>query len=167
MTKSVTSKPRKLHSKIKSPAALRRALARRGRKRAVFTNGCFDILHPGHVRYLESARAQGDLLVVALNADASVRRLKGPTRPVNPLEDRLEVMAGLECVDHVTWFGDDTPLSLILQLRPNVLVKGGDWKIQDIVGGKEVLSWGGKVKSLRYIKGKSTTQVLRKIQKGR
>lgn len=157
---SATSKPRKLLSKIKSPDALRRALAKRGRKRVVFTNGCFDILHPGHVRYLESARAQGEILVVALNSDASVGRIKGPERPINALPDRLEVMAALECVDFVTWFEEDTPLSAILKLRPNVLVKGGDWSIDRIVGGKEVVGWGGKVKSLRYIEGKSTTRII-------
>jgi D-beta-D-heptose 7-phosphate kinase/D-beta-D-heptose 1-phosphate adenosyltransferase len=153
---------RKLLSKIKSPEALKRTLAKRGRKRVVFTNGCFDLLHPGHVQYLQNAREQGDYLVVALNSDASVSRLKGPERPINSLADRLQVMAALECVDFVTSFEEDTPLNLILKLRPDFLVKGGDWKAQDIVGGPEVLSWGGKVKSLRYIQGKSTTEIIRR-----
>jgi rfaE bifunctional protein nucleotidyltransferase chain/domain len=159
------SAPRRSDAKIKQPAALKRALATaRKRRKVVFTNGCFDILHPGHVAYLEEARRQGDLLVVALNADESVSRLKGPARPVNPLEDRMAVMAGLECVDFVTFFGEDTPLSLILQLKPDVLVKGGDWKPSDIVGGPEVLSWGGKVKSLKFVEGKSTTRVIEKMR---
>ena len=101
-------------SKIKSPTALKKALPLR--KKVVFTNGCFDLLHPGHVAYLEQARKQGDLLVVALNSDASVSRLKGPSRPVNTLADRLSVLAGLECVDYVTWFEQDTPLDLIKKL---------------------------------------------------
>jgi rfaE bifunctional protein nucleotidyltransferase chain/domain len=160
--------PRKLLPKIKSVASLKRLLTRRGRRRVVFTNGCFDLLHPGHVRYLEQARARGDLLVVALNSDASVSRLKGPERPINRLADRLEVMAALECVDFVTWFEEDTPLGAILSLRPDVLVKGGDWKVADIVGGKEVLSWGGKVRSLPYVEGKSTTRIIEraKIRRG-
>jgi len=151
-------------TKIKSPAALKRALA--GKTGVVFTNGCFDILHPGHIEYLEEARRQGRCLVVALNADASVKRLKGKDRPVNTLADRLRVMAGLQCVDFVTWFEEDTPLQLIQQLGPRirVLVKGGDWKPEQIVGGKEVLSWGGRVKSLKFVAGKSTTGILKKIQ---
>jgi D-beta-D-heptose 7-phosphate kinase/D-beta-D-heptose 1-phosphate adenosyltransferase len=158
----VSPAPRKLLSKIKSPDALKRALAKRGRKRVVFTNGVFDLLHPGHVLYLENARAQGELLVVALNADASVSRLKGPSRPVNTLADRLQVMAALECVDFVTSFEEDDPLKLILKLRPDVLVKGGDWKVEAMIGGREVLDWGGKVKSLRFIQGKSTTETIRR-----
>lgn len=164
-----TTRPRKLLGKIKSPDALKRALGKPTRggvrargKRVVFTNGCFDILHPGHARYLESARAQGDLLVVALNSDTSVRKIKGPTRPINELADRLEVMASLECVDYVTWFGEVDPLALILQLHPDVLVKGGDWKPADIIGGREVLEWGGKVRSLKFIAGKSTTRIIEK-----
>ena len=114
-------------SKIKSPQALRRALT--GKREVVFTNGCFDILHPGHVEYLEEARRQGKLLVVALNSDASVSRLKGPERPVNSLADRQRVMAALACVDFVTAFEQDTPLELIQLLGApiRVLVKGGDW----------------------------------------
>lgn len=161
--------PRKLLSKIKSPEAIRRALARSGKgkkaPRAVFTNGCFDLLHKGHVTYLERARAQGDLLIVALNSDDSVRRLKGPERPLNTLADRLEVMAALECVDYVTWFDDDTPLAAILAIRPRVLVKGGDWKIDQIVGGPEVVGWGGQVKSLTYVEGKSTTGIIERARR--
>ena len=150
--------------KVKSTPALKRALARKSG--VVFTNGCFDILHPGHIEYLEQARRQGRCLVVALNSDASVSRLKGADRPVNTLSDRMRVLAALECVDFVTWFEDDTPLETIKKLgsKIRVLVKGGDWKPDQIVGGREVLSWGGKVKSLKFIAGKSTTQLLKKIQ---
>lgn len=157
----MSSKLRKLRKKILSPAALKRALAR-SRGKAVFTNGCFDIVHRGHAEYLERARALGDRLIVALNTDESVRRLKGPERPINPLEDRLAVMAALESVDYVTWFGEETPLELILKLRPHVLVKGGDWKPEQIVGSREVLSWGGRVRSLPYLEGRSTTRIIEK-----
>ena len=143
MKRKPAAKRRSLLSKIKSPDALKRVLAKT-KRRTVFTNGCFDLLHKGHVTYLEKARAQGDLLIVALNSDASVQRLKGPERPINELADRLEVLAALEAVDYVTWFEEDIPLNLILKLRPKVLVKGGDWKVSDIVGGPEVLGWGGK-----------------------
>ncbi|MEN9724363.1 MAG: hypothetical protein RJB38_2349 [Pseudomonadota bacterium] len=150
--------------KIVSPRALKRLL---GSKRGVvFTNGCFDILHPGHIEYLEEAKRQGKWLVVALNSDASVKRLKGNDRPVNSLGDRQRVLAALSCVDFVTSFENDTPLNLIhlLGARVRVLVKGGDWKPDQIVGGKEVLSWGGEVKSLKFVAGKSTTGILKKIQ---
>ena len=131
----------------------------------VFTNGVFDILHRGHVTYLAQARALGAGLLVALNADASVQRLsKGAGRPVNPLEDRMAVIAALACVDHVTWFADDTPLALILACRPEVLVKGGDWKPADIVGAAEVRGWGGTVHSIPFEFARSTTETLKKIR---
>jgi rfaE bifunctional protein nucleotidyltransferase chain/domain len=153
-------------AKIKSPTSLKKILnqAKERKKRVVFTNGCFDLIHKGHVTYLEKAKKQGDLLIVALNSDESVRRLKGPERPLNPLADRLEVMAALESVDYVTWFDQDTPLELILLLKPRVLVKGGDWKVDQIVGSSEVISWGGKVRSLKYIEGRSTTQLIEKAR---
>lgn len=154
-----------LLKKIKAPKALKRTLTQ-GKRKVVFTNGCFDLLHKGHVTYLERARRLGDLLIVALNSDESVKRLKGPERPINPLADRLEVIAALESVDFVTWFDEDTPLELIDLLRPKVLVKGGDWTVSQIVGGKEVLSWGGKVRSLSYIEGRSTTLMIEKARKG-
>ena len=157
--------PRRFISKIKTPQGLKRVLSKRGtRAQVVFTNGCFDLLHKGHVTYLEQARRQGSLLVVALNSDESVSRLKGPQRPLNRLSDRLEVMAALESVDYVTWFEEDTPLRLIELLRPDVLVKGGDWKVDQIVGGKEVLGCGGKVKSLPYQEGHSTTRLIEKAR---
>ena len=149
--------------KIKSPLALSRLLKRQ-KKSSVFTNGCFDILHSGHVDYLESARKQGDFLIVALNSDSSIQTIKGPSRPINSLQDRLKVIAALESVDFVTWFEEDNPLNLILLLKPKVLVKGGDWKVEQIIGSKEVLAWGGKVRSLKYIEGKSTTQIIHRAK---
>ena len=132
----------------------------------VFTNGCFDILHRGHVTYLAQARALGAALVVALNTDASVKRLgKGDDRPVNRLEDRLAVMAALGCVDLVTWFDEDTPLQRILEARPEVLVKGGDWAPEKIVGAPEVKGWGGTVHSIPFLHEKSTTALLEKIRR--
>ena len=159
--------PRRIRTKIKSATALAARLRKLRRLRpgtVVFTNGCFDLLHKGHVNYLERARRLGTLMIVALNSDASIKRLKGPGRPINSLADRLEVLAAVECVDFVTWFGQDTPLALIRRLRPDYLVKGGDWSPAQIVGAPEVLSWGGKVRSLRYIEGKSTTAILKKAR---
>lgn len=133
----------------------------------VFTNGCFDILHRGHVTYLAQARTQGASLLVALNTDASARRLgKTGNRPVNPLEDRVAVVAALEAVDLVTWFDDDTPLELILLTRPDVLVKGGDWPVEGIVGAAEVLSWGGQVHSIPFLFDRSTSATLARIRSG-
>lgn len=129
-------------------------------KKIVFTNGCFDILHRGHVTYLSEARKLGDLLVVGVNSDASVKRLKGPSRPINSEADRAFVLLGLKSVDAVEIFSEDTPLELIKLIRPHVLVKGGDWKIEQIVGGTEVLSWGGKVLSLNFVNGFSTTSII-------
>lgn len=131
----------------------------------VFTNGCFDILHRGHVTYLARARALGASLVVALNTDASVRRLgKGEDRPINTLEDRMALLAALECVDLVTWFDEDTPIQRILELRPDVLVKGGDWAPADIVGAPEVIGRGGTVHSIAFEHERSTTALLKKIR---
>ncbi len=134
-------------------------------KRVVFTNGCFDILHRGHVTYLNEARALGDVLVVGLNSDASVKRLKGPQRPLNQEGDRRFVLLNLKGVDAVEIFAEDTPLELIKAVHPDILVKGGDWRPDQIVGGKEVLSWGGEVRSLGFVEGYSTTSVVEKIQK--
>ena len=131
----------------------------------VFTNGCFDILHRGHVTYLAQARSLGATLVVGLNTDASVRRLgKGSERPINTLEDRAAVIAALGSVDLVTWFDDDTPLKLIQSLRPDVLVKGGDWPIDTIVGAAEVNGWGGRVVSIPFRHERSTTAVVERIR---
>jgi len=131
----------------------------------VFTNGVFDILHRGHVTYLAEARALGASLALALNSDASARRLgKGEDRPINALEDRLAVVAALECVDLVTWFDEDTPLARILDCRPERLVKGGDWAPEAIVGAPEVRGWGGTVHSIAFQHDRSTTRLLAKIR---
>ena len=131
----------------------------------VFTNGVFDILHRGHVTYLAQARALGQSMVLALNSDASVKRLnKGADRPINLLADRMAVVAALNCVDVVTFFEDDTPLKLIKTVKPDVLVKGGDWRIDKIVGAKEVQSWGGSVHSIPFQHERSTTAMLAKIR---
>jgi rfaE bifunctional protein nucleotidyltransferase chain/domain len=155
----MTSRKTSFLSKIKSPTSLKRTLGLKKGK-TVFTNGCFDILHKGHVTYLERAKRLGDFLIVALNSDPSIQKIKGPTRPINPLQDRLEVMAALESVDFVTWFEEETPLHLIRLLKPKVLVKGGDWRVDQIVGAPDVIAGGGKVCSLPYIEGRSTTQII-------
>lgn len=132
----------------------------------VFTNGVFDLLHRGHVTYLARARGKGGALLVALNSDASARRLgKGADRPINPLEDRLAVIAALESVDAVSWFEDDTPAELIRLCRPDVLVKGGDWPVDRIVGAQEVLSWGGTVRSIAFEHERSTTGLVERIRR--
>ena len=134
-------------------------------QKIVFTNGCFDILHRGHTSYLEQARNLGGSLIVAANSDASVKRQnKGDDRPINSLEDRLSILASLACVDLVLSFDDDTPLRLIEQILPDHLVKGGDWQIKDIVGGKEVAANGGEVHSLEFEYERSTTTLLNKIR---
>ena len=151
--------------KICPPTALTARVAGLARP-LVFTNGCFDILHRGHVTYLAQAAALGTSMVVALNSDASVKRLgKGDDRPVNPLEQRLAVMAALGCVSLVTWFDEDTPLDRILDCRPDILVKGGDWPVDRIVGGNEVISWGGSVHSIPFQHETSTTALLEKIRR--
>jgi len=134
-----------------------------GRK-LVFTNGCFDLLHVGHVRCLEAARRLGDRLVVGVNSDASVRRLKGAGRPVVPARQRAEVLAALACVDWVVIFGETTPLALIRALRPSVLAKGGDWTLDTIVGRADVERWGGRVVSLPELRGVHTTRLLARIR---
>lgn len=129
----------------------------------VFTNGCFDILHVGHIHYLKEAKSLGDRLVLGLNSDASVKKLKGESRPINNQIDRAVMIAALEMVDLVMIFEEDDPLNLITLIKPDVLVKGGDWKIEQIVGAKEVISNGGKVKSLSFLDGYSTTSLIDKI----
>ncbi len=136
---------------------------RRAGHTVVFTNGCFDILHPGHVRYLEAARALGDCLVVGLNSDESVRRLKGPHRPICTQEERACVIAALASVDFVTVFDDNTPLRLIEAVRPDVLVKGGDWAPDRIVGRDVVEAGGGRVVTIPFVQGKSTTGIIERI----
>jgi D-beta-D-heptose 7-phosphate kinase/D-beta-D-heptose 1-phosphate adenosyltransferase len=140
----------------------RRALERAGKK-VVFTNGTFDILHRGHVEYLQAARALGDILIVGLNTDASIRRIKGKKRPINLNRDRAAVLAALGCVDFVCFFGDNTPQRLIARLVPDVLVKGADWKAVDIVGKDIVEAHGGVVRRIRLTAGRSTTNVIQRV----
>jgi rfaE bifunctional protein nucleotidyltransferase chain/domain len=144
-------------------AQLAQALRDRGR-RVVFTNGVFDILHPGHVRYLQQARALGDALIVGLNADTSVRRNKGPARPINTETERAEVLAALECVDAVVVFSEETPADIIKAIHPDVLVKGADWAEDSIVGRDTVEAGGGRVVRVPIEQGFSTTEIIRKIR---
>lgn len=132
-------------------------------KKVVFTNGCFDVLHLGHVTYLAEARTMGDLLVVGLNSDASVRRLKGPSRPINDEKARSLVLASLQCVDYVIIFDEDTPLELIEAVKPNMLVKGGDYTIDTIVGASFVQQHGGIVRTIPLVEGYSTTDTVQKL----
>ena len=133
-------------------------------KRIVFTNGVFDILHPGHVRYLQAARGHGDLLIVGLNSDASVRRNKGPERPINPEHERAEVLTALACVDAVSIFDDETPADIIRRVQPDILVKGADWPADQIVGRDTVEARGGRVILEPVEQGYSTTTIVKKIQ---
>lgn len=132
-------------------------------KKVIFTNGCFDILHAGHTRYLREAKKLGDVLILAINSDVSVRSIKGEKRPIVPEEERAEVVAALSSVDYVTVFDELTPLTLIEVLRPDVIVKGGDWAEKDIVGGETVRQWGGRVAVMPMIEGASTTNIIEKV----
>jgi D-beta-D-heptose 7-phosphate kinase/D-beta-D-heptose 1-phosphate adenosyltransferase len=151
--------------KVLSLPALRkvRERLRKHKKKVVFTNGTFDILHRGHVEYLTKAKALGDVLIVGLNTDASIRRIKGPKRPINSNRDRAAVLAALEAVDYICFFGEDTPQRLIASLVPDVLVKGADWNVEAIVGKDIVEKHGGVVKTIRLTPGRSTTNVIRRI----
>ena len=155
-----------IESKLKNPAKLKSILfhLKKQGKRIVFTNGCFDILHYGHVKYLEDAKGKGDVLIVGLNSDSCVRRIKGPKRPINLEYDRSRTIAALESVDYVVLFSEDTPLNLIKLIRPDVLIKGSDWH-KNIVGSDFVLSYGGKVLAVKLINGRSTTDLIKKIVK--
>lgn len=166
MSKSAMPRAR---DKVLDLEAAKRAVARARRRgeTVVLTNGCFDLLHPGHVRSLEAARSLGDRLVVAVNHDASVRRLKGPERPIQPARVRKELVAALACVDWVVGFGADTPLGVIRALRPDVLAKGGDWALDEIVGREDVEGWGGRVARLPLMAGHSTTATLQAIRGAR
>lgn len=145
-----------------SEAEMRFSAKFRELNRIVFTNGCFDLLHRGHIYYLSRARELGDLLVVGLNSDASVSRLKGPHRPVNDQQARAEVLGALSVVDFIIIFSEDTPLNLIRSVKPGILVKGGDYKMDEIVGFREVISWGGEVKTIPLLEGYSTSSILNK-----
>jgi D-beta-D-heptose 7-phosphate kinase/D-beta-D-heptose 1-phosphate adenosyltransferase len=133
-------------------------------KKIVFTNGCFDILHRGHIEYLTKAKEFGDVLIVGLNSDTSVKRLKGKDRPINSESDRARILDALKPVDYVVIFEEDTPLRLIQMVKPDVLVKGGDYKVEEIVGSEFVMSYGGKVEIIPFVEGKSTTKIIQKIK---
>jgi D-beta-D-heptose 7-phosphate kinase/D-beta-D-heptose 1-phosphate adenosyltransferase len=152
-------------TKIKTVDEARRAVGalQSDGKRVVFTNGCFDLLHPGHVTMLEAARREGDCLLVAVNSDRSVRRLKGTSRPIFPEGERAEVLAALTAVDLVCIFDEETPLETILKVHPDVLVKGADWKEKGIVGQPEVESWGGRVAALELVEGQSTSGIVERV----
>ena len=162
MTRAPTARDR-----ILSRSAARAAVsaARRRGERVVFTNGCFDLLHVGHVRSLEQAKRLGDRLVVGVNRDASVRRLKGRARPIVGERQRAELVAALACVDWVVLFGEPTPLALIRALRPDVLAKGGDWRPEEIVGGGDVRRWGGRVERLRVVPGIRSTILVERARR--
>jgi rfaE bifunctional protein nucleotidyltransferase chain/domain len=144
-----------------------RARLRGEGKKVVLTNGCFDLLHGGHIRLFHEAKKKGDVLIVALNSDASVRRLKGPTRPVFPLRERFEILAAIADIDYLTSFGEPTPQKIIAALLPDVLVKGGDWGPNEIVGRAEVEAAGGRVARVRYYQGHSTSSIIRRIARSR
>ncbi len=156
-----------MKEKVREKEELRKVLEKLegSGKRVVFTNGCFDLLHAGHLRYLEKARSLGDILVVGVNSDASVQRLKGLLRPIRPLEERMEILSGLECVDYVTSFEESTPLELITFLKPRILVKGGDWSKETIVGREVVEGLGGEVVVLPFFEGNSTSSLIETILK--
>lgn len=156
---------RRFEKKIKNLKELKEIILKlkKQEKRIVFTNGCFDILHFGHVKYLQEAKQKGDILVVGINSDASVRKIKGRKRPLVGQHDRLNIIAALESVDYVILFHDDTPLNLIFSIKPDVLVKGSDWKKSDIVGSDLVLAKKGQVFNIKLVKGRSTTNLIRKI----
>ncbi len=156
-----------MHNKIKTSHELRPVLEilRASGNNIVFTNGCFDLIHTGHTRYLTKAKSFGNILVVAVNSDVSVRAIKGKYRPINTEADRLETLAALESVDYVVLFNEPDPARIITELRPDVLVKGGDWPIEKIIGRDSVEAGGGKVVSVGYIEGASTTGIIEKIVK--
>lgn len=155
-------------SKLKSWQEIRRIISElkdQGQK-IVFTNGCFDILHKGHITYLREAKALGDVLIVGLNSDNSVRRLKGATRPINNEQDRADLLSELTSVDYIVIFNEDTPYDLINYIKPDILVKGGDWKASQIVGSDIVKAAGGKVVSLKFLAGYSTSEMINRMKNG-
>jgi D-beta-D-heptose 7-phosphate kinase/D-beta-D-heptose 1-phosphate adenosyltransferase len=156
-----------LNKKIKSLAALKADILKlkdQG-KRIVFTNGCFDILHYGHAKYLEDAKAEGDILVVGVNSDSSIRKIKGKTRPIVDEVNRVKLLAALESIDFLTLFKETTPLKVIEAVKPDILIKGADWDKAKIVGNDFVKAYGGKVKTIKLVKGLSTTNLIKKIAK--
>ena len=153
--------------KIKSLSELKRTVGKLKKKgsKIVFTNGCFDILHPGHIYYLKEAKKKGDILILGLNSDSSVRKLKGKGRPLIPERERAEILSHFEFIDYITIFDEDTPERLIKEILPDVLVKGGDYKKEEVAGGKFVAEKGGKVIIIPFLKGHSTTKLIKKIKR--
>ncbi|MFT5206531.1 MAG: rfaE bifunctional protein nucleotidyltransferase chain/domain [Candidatus Omnitrophota bacterium] len=151
-------------AKLQNQSVKKLRSAQRSGKVIVFTNGCYDLIHAGHIRYLKSAKKLGDILVVGINSDASVRRLKGKDRPILKLTERMEILNALACVDYVIPFSEETPYKLISLIKPKVLTKGGDWKKGQIVGEDIVLANGGRVVQGVFVKGRSTTEIIRVIQ---
>lgn len=157
----------KSRNKIRGRKELKKILKglREKGKKIIFTNGCFDLIHLGHVRYLEKAKGLGDVLIVAINTDSSIRRIKGVKRPITPQRERAEVLASLGSVDYVTFFNEDTPYELIRLIKPDILVKGRDWNKKDIIGRDVVEGSGGRVYAISYIRGTSTTGIIKRILK--
>lgn len=154
-------------AKIKSLSQLKKIIhnLKKNSKKIVFTNGCFDLLHRGHVLYLEKAKKMGDILVVGLNSDSSLKKIKGKLRPITREKDRAEILAALECVDYVLIFSEKTPYKVIAAIKPDIIVKGADWNLKNIVGAKLVHSYGGQVIRVPFLKGYSTTTIIDKIVK--
>lgn len=151
----------KIH-KLEDLREIRQELKREGKK-VVFTNGCFDLLHSGHIHIFKEAKKQGDVLIVAVNDDFSVRKIKGPSRPIFPLEERLEILEALEEIDYLVSFSEETPQEIIASLLPDVLVKGGDWRVEEVVGRREVEEAGGKVVIVPYLEGHSSSEIIERI----
>ena len=152
-------------NKIQTQDTIEKALSNQRDKKIVFTNGCFDILHIGHIRYLKEAKAKGDILVLGLNSDESVSRLKGPSRPVNKQQDRIDMLAEMEFIDYVVVFEEDTPYNVITKVKPDILVKGGDYEPDKIVGADFVRSRGGSVEVIPFVEGKSTTNIINAMKR--
>ncbi|MBN1948393.1 MAG: D-glycero-beta-D-manno-heptose 1-phosphate adenylyltransferase [Candidatus Cloacimonetes bacterium] len=158
-----------MNSKVRSWSEIKEIvdLHRKNSQKIVFTNGCFDILHAGHIHYLVAARQLGDILLLGLNSDSSVRRLKGTDRPINNQTDRATVLSHIDIIDYLVIFEEDTPYNLINHIKPDILVKGGDWPVEKIVGADIVLSCGGQVRSLPYLTGYSTTEIMHRMKNGK
>lgn len=152
-----------MNAKIKTVSQLKGILKKKKRRKIVFTNGCFDIIHYGHVQYLQKAKTKGDILIVGLNSDASVKRLKGEKRPINCQKDRAEILSEFKSVDFVVIFNEDTPLNLIKTIKPDILVKGADWRNKTIVGSDIVKKYGGKTVTISYLKNRSTSGIIKRI----
>jgi len=154
-----------MDKKFKKPSDLvniRSQLKRKGKK-VVFTNGCFDLLHSGHIHLFREAKKKGDVFIVAVNDDASIRKIKGTSRPIFPLEERIEILGAIEEIDYLTSFSEETPQKIIARLLPDVLVKGGDWKPEEVVGKKEVEEAGGEVVIIPYLEGRSSSDIVKRI----